>query len=73
MFRNNLNYQSVGNKFTTKDKDRDTCWCNCATDRNSAWWYGKCSYADLNRHVMYWMTWSGYLAQAEMKIRPVHL
>ncbi|XP_043188070.1 fibrinogen-like protein 1 [Amphibalanus amphitrite] len=74
-----------GQKFSTRDKDQDKHFSNCARDRESGWWFKSCDQANLNgvylsgevkdgtgRGVA-WDSWRGQqysLKSAEMKIRP---
>ncbi|XP_068737351.1 microfibril-associated glycoprotein 4-like [Montipora capricornis] len=74
-----------GAAFSTKDKDNDKAWLNCAAQFKGAWWYHRCHESNLNgryhhgKHSSFadgvnWKSWKGqyYSAKrAEMKIRPV--
>ena len=75
---------SNGMKFSTKDKDQDTCDSSCAQTCNSGWWYGDCHHSNLNGiyhkgvHQSFadginWFKWRGFyysLKFTEMKVRP---
>nr|KAG5690156.1 hypothetical protein BaRGS_013613 [Batillaria attramentaria] len=70
--------------FTTHDSDHDSYSSgNCAVDRHGAWWYGECTYSNLNGPYLtsaqqtvksiYWYRWKNAhiaLKHVEMKIRP---
>ena len=71
-------------QFTTYDRDNDVCSCNCADDRQGAWWFRSCSHSNLNgRYLgpssgnshtgMMWWHWKLFqsLKKSEMKIRRV--
>ncbi|XP_035774995.1 fibrinogen-like protein A [Anopheles albimanus] len=53
-------------KFSTKDRDNDDYYIDCAQDREGAWWYDDCTQANLNgrymnavdRKSMYWWRFS---------------
>ncbi|XP_035775997.1 angiopoietin-related protein 1-like [Anopheles albimanus] len=46
---NAMLYYNKGMKFSTKDRDNDaSSSTHCAQDREGAWWYGECTYANLN-------------------------
>ena len=70
MFSSKDHWQSVGNKFSTYDRDHDTYDRNCAEIKKSGWWFAGCSYANLNQASIRWMTWIRPILKAEMKIRP---
>ncbi len=70
------------NQFSTKDADNNRYYSNCAQERQGAWWYDNCSYANLNGlylgpnqsdiNGMYWWFWKNnaeVLKRSEMKIR----
>ena len=44
---NGLVYRN-GMRFSTIDNDNDIANCNCAQQRNGAWWYRLCNYSNLN-------------------------
>ena len=72
-----------GQKFTTKDRDKDQNSGNCAVQVSGAWWYNDCHFSNLNglslggSHESYangvnWYHWEGYhysLKITEMKVR----
>ena len=72
--------------FSTKDRDNDGSFNNCATTYKGAWWYTNCRYSNLNglyhsgRHFsrgdgVNWFHWRGYyysVKRAEMKLKPVN-
>jgi len=68
-----------GMKFTTKDKDNDQYFQNCAVDvagkDAGGWWYNQCSHLFLNNQYrspsgIYFNEWIS-ISFVEMKIRPV--
>ena len=71
-------------QFSTKDRDNDK-WSivNCAVARHGAWWYGRCSFSNLNgkyfrgrrktQDCIVWIHWKHIiycLKGVKMKIRP---
>ncbi|XP_072025664.1 fibrinogen C domain-containing protein 1-like [Amphiura filiformis] len=80
-----LYYTSNNRPFSTKDRDNDAKSSgHCAQDRQGAWWYGNCAYANLNGKylgatgngptAMYWYHWKSSrqsLKSSTMMIRPV--
>ena len=74
-----LSYHN-GMMFTTKDRDNDKRRNqNCATRRESAWWFNNCAVymSDLNGRYMSaikWREWKNNrrsIEKVEMKIRPI--
>lgn len=76
-----LTSRGKGDPFTTKDRDHDSYYVNCAVKFTGAWWYSACHFANLNGLYgsseqgkgINWYTWKGYhysAKKAEMKIRP---
>ena len=75
-----------GMAFSTKDRDNDKYFGNCAIHFKGAWWYNTGVTSNLNgrylkgKHSSYadginWNTWKGYHyshKRAEMKIKPVN-
>ena len=76
-----------GYPFSTKDRDNDSWYGNCATRFKGAWWYSSgCHHSNLNglyhrgSHSSYadgvnWYHWKGYYysaKRAEMKLKPVN-
>ena len=70
-----------GMKFTTRDKDQDLYYTNCADVNKGAWWYRSCQYVNLNgmyatssENVIY-MSWYhlknkyGKITFSEMKLK----
>ncbi|XP_038052344.1 ficolin-1-like [Patiria miniata] len=47
-----LTYHNL-HPFSTKDKDNDNSWEDCAVWKKGAWWYNECSYSNLNGVYLY--------------------
>ena len=72
-----------GMSFTTKDKDNDNWYRNCAVDDgdgSGGWWHSVCTHIRIN-HIKYKHTYFGIylpkggwmsLVSTEMKIRPIN-
>ena len=72
-------------QFSTKDQDNDSSGGHCAQRDLGGWWYGTCTYANLNGHYymgpnspsekgVIWHHWRGHyysLKVTEMKVRHV--
>ncbi|KAL9989444.1 hypothetical protein ACROYT_G003993 [Oculina patagonica] len=71
-----------GSAFTTKDRDNDASFRNCALVYKGAWWYKSCQYSNLNGLYLSgqsdyrgirWYHWKNNdesFKRSEMKIRP---
>ena len=71
-------------KFSTRDRNQDDSYDNCAVQRQGGWWYGRrCGFANLNGRYLqrgdgdwtgvWWFGWklTKSLKKTEMKIRPI--
>lgn len=65
-----------GQAFSTKDRDNDDdSNGNCATARQSAWWFDSCEYSDLNKPYsghkgqMFWHHVGNDISKSIMMIR----
>ena len=82
-----LTPHNLGQKFSTREQDNDEfSWNSCAEFYKGGWWYGECSYSNLNglyyhtgnytathHDGVVWYHWKGWrysLRTTEMKIRP---
>lgn len=64
-----------GQPFSTRDRDNDNNWENCAVRHKSAWWYTSCRSSDFNppyigkEGQMVWSTWRYNVSASILMIR----